>query len=514
VWNLVHRTNEALAVKDKIKWSPILFLIFITLWLRLANLGYSDFYGDEIKAMWRPEPDQSALEFLYTQKKGPIEFLVSYLVKLINPSYSNEFLLRLPFALAGILAIYFFYKLVRLHFGSKIALYATLLLSINGIFVGLMRIAQYQGFVILFSILTLYSFSLAVHEPKWRIRGIYVGVFFWTATLLTHYDGIFIAPFAIYLLVRWYRGNAELPVGVRLKHLAIPFAISALALAAYFVPLLLSLSSNTKDYWTGRITGKDVIEKRAISSLLNFELYNPIFTIYIYIAFALLSLPKIKTTYPLILWFALPWTVLELVIFDPGTHIYTYLIPASILVAFGLEVLEEIVLKILGSNWGMRLNITGLALLFVWLAGVSHLIFVDHTPEYPYEERKILFWVIGGPGPVHDYRPWTYGFPYYRGWEEIGDFVTTNENNGYYTTNEDTSISIYYIPFTYFADRAGYYIYIHAPQSFESKDRDPKPQYWRKHYKPVKVVEYNGKAVAEIYYMPPGSLEEIREAGY
>jgi len=501
-------------VKDKIKWIPFLFLIFITFWLRLANLGYSDYYGDEIKAMWRPAPGQSAIEFLYAQKKGPIEFLVTYLVKLIAPSYSNEFLLRLPFALTGILAVYFFYKLVRLNFGQKIALYATLLFSINGIFVGLMRIVQYQPFVILFSLLTLYAFSLAIEQPKWRIRGIYLGVLFWTATLFTHYDGIFIAPFAIYLLVRWYRRNADLPVQVRLKHLGLSFALGALVLAVYFVPYLISLPSTVTSYWHWRITGQFVREKRAISSLLNFELYNPIFTIYIYAAFGLLSLPKIKTTYPLILWFILPWAILELVVFDPGTHFYNYILPACILVAFGLETLEEVIRKSMGNIWGLRLNIAWLALLFAWLAGVSHLIFVDHTPEYPFEERKIFFWVVGGPGPVHDYRPWVYGFPYYRGWEEIRDFVTTTENNGYYTTNEETSISIYYVPFTYFADRAGHYIYIHAPQSFESKDRDPKPHYWRKHYKPVKVLENNGKVVAEIYYMPPGSLEEIWEEGY
>ena len=277
---------------------------------------------------------------------------------------------------------------------------------------------------------------------------------------------------------------------------------------------VISLPSTTKSYWTWRITGINVREKRAISSLLNFELYNPIFTIYIYAIFALLSLPKIKTTYPLILWFVLPWSVLELVIFDPGTHIYTYIIPAIILVAFGLEILVKIILKILGNIWGMRLNIAWLTLLFAWLAGISHLIFVDHTPEYPYEERVILFWTIGGPRPVHDYRPWAYGFPYYRGWEEIRDFVTTTENNGYYTTNENTSISIYYVPFTYYADRAGHYIYIHAPQSFESKDRDPKPKYWRKNYKPVKVLEYNDKVIAEIYYMPAGSLEQIWQVGY
>jgi len=499
-------------VKEKLRLIPLLFLIFVTLWLRLVNLGYSDFQGDEIKALWRPAPGQSAMDFLYLQKKGPTEFLVTYLIKLIDPTFSNEFLLRLPFALAGVLCIYFFYRLVAMHYGRKIALYASLLLSINGIFIGLMRIIQYQPFVILFSILALYCFSLALQQERWKIRGIYAGVFFWTAALFSHYDGIFIAPFALYLLVRWYRQNRDLPAGIRLKHLLIPFALSALLLTIYFVPYLLSLPNNIKDYWTERITGEGGTDRRSRSSILNFELYNPILGLYLYPILGVLSLPKIKKTFPVLLWFAVPWVILEFAIFDPGTHIYTYLIPALILCAFGLEVLEELILKIAGGLWGRRLNIVWLALLFAFLAGVSHLIFVDHTPEYPYEKRRILFWTIGGPN--RDYKLWNFGFPYYRRWEDIHTFVTTNGNNGYYATNENVSISVYYVPFKYFVERAGYYIYIHNPQSFKTWDGRDKVQYWRANYKPVKVFEYNGRVVAEVYDMPAGSLEEIKRAGY
>ncbi len=88
-------------MKEKLKLIPFLFLVFVTLWLRLVNLGYSDFQGDEIKALWRPAPGQSAIDFLYLQKKGPTEFLVTYLLKFVDPTFSNELLLRLPFA-AGI----------------------------------------------------------------------------------------------------------------------------------------------------------------------------------------------------------------------------------------------------------------------------------------------------------------------------------------------------------------------------------------------------------------------------
>lgn len=87
---------------------PLIYLIFVTLWLRLSNLGYSNYQGDEIKALYLPQLGENLLDFLLRQRKGPIQFLVTYGMRIFNPSYDNELLMRLPFALAGILAIYFF----------------------------------------------------------------------------------------------------------------------------------------------------------------------------------------------------------------------------------------------------------------------------------------------------------------------------------------------------------------------------------------------------------------------
>lgn len=499
-------------MKGKLKLIPILFLIYISLWLRIMNLWYSDYTGDEIKSLWRPSPGQSAIDFLYKQKKGPTEFFVTYLFKYFDPTFSNEFLQRLPFALIGILGIYFFYRLVALHYGKKIALYASLLLSINGIFIGLMRIVQYQPFVILFSILTLYFFSLALQEEKWKVNGIYAGVLFWTAALFTHWDGVFIAPFALYLLIRWYIQNNDLPTTTRFTYLLIPFIVSGFLLAAYYVPYLISLPNNIVDYWNERITGEGDINTEMRSSILNFDLYNPILGLYFYPILIAFSLPKIKKVYPMILWFLVPWMILEIAIFDPGTHIYAYLIPAIVLAAFGIETLEEIFIKFVGPVWGLRLNIAWITLLFLSLAGISHLIFIDYTPEYPYEKRGVLFWTIGGE--KEGYKLWSYGFPYYRRWEDIREYVSTHESNGYYATNETTSISVFYVPYKYYVERAGYYIYIHNPQNYRNRDGRNKIHYWQVNYKPDKVFEYNGRVIAEIYYMPAGSLEEIKNAGY
>jgi hypothetical protein len=301
-------------------------------------------------------------------------------------------------------------------------------------------------------------------------------------------------------------------VGMRLKHLLIPFGISGLLLGAYFVPYLLRIPDNVIVYWSKRVSGYGGSDTRMTSSILNFDLYNPILGIYLYPVLVALSLPKIKIIWPLLLWFILPWAIMELAIFDPGTHIYTYLIPAIIMAAFGLETIEELLVKVVGNGWGQRLSVVGLTLLFLILTGISHLIFVDHTPEYPYEERGILFWKIGGRN--EDYKLWNFGFPYYRRWEDIQEYVSNQEGNGYYATNESTSISVYYVPYRYWVERAGYYIYIKNPQTYRDPDRRDKIRFWMVNYAPEKVFEYNGTTVAEIYYMPEGSLEEIKVAGY
>jgi hypothetical protein len=360
--------------------------------------------------------------------------------------------------------------------------------------------------------LALYFFSLASLQERWKIRGIYLGVAAWTAALFSHYDGVFFAPFALYLLWRWYTQNADLPMGARLKHLAVPFAFSAIVLAVYFIPYLLSLSEATSDYWIQRIAGPVETGTENRSSIVVFDLYNPVMALYIYLVFGVLSLPKIKKTLPVVIWFAIVWIVLEKAIFDPGTHIYNYLIPAIILIAFGLEVLEEALVKVLGVLWGKRANILWLALLFGSLAAISHLIFVDHTPEYPFEKRRILLWTVGDQNK--EYKLWPYGFPYYRRWEDIRDYVTTTENNGYYYSNEQDEISVFYIPLGYSRRNAGYYIYIRNPQTFTRRESSEKAFFWRTHYKPVKVFTYNDKVVAEIYNMPSGSLGEILEEGY
>lgn len=144
---------------------------------------------------------------------------------------------------------------MKLHYGSKIAIYASLFLTINGLFIGLTRIVQYQPFVILFSVLALYAFSLALKFERWKIAGIYLGIFSWALAILTHYDGIFIAPFVAYLLYRWNSKFTDIPNRTKFKHLILSGLGGALLLASFYVPFILSVSESTLEYWINRTSG-------------------------------------------------------------------------------------------------------------------------------------------------------------------------------------------------------------------------------------------------------------------
>jgi hypothetical protein len=255
-----------------------------------------------------------------------------------------------------------------------------------------------------------------------------------------------------------------------------------------------------------------IVEDTIRSSLVTFQIYNPLIVIYLYVAFGILSILKIKKTFPVILWFIFPWIVLEGVVYDPGTHIYLYLIPATIIIAFGVAVFEDVLEKVAGDVYGRLLSRAGLAILFIFLFTLSHFIYIDHTPEYPWERRGYFFWTIEEPDLK--YRLWLFGFPYYRYWEEIGEYITSTENNGFYSTNEKKSIASHYVPYEFDINRSGYYIHIYNPQSLRDRFANDKIRYWRKNYQPVKMFENHGRIVAEIYLMPEGNVLEIKNAGY
>lgn len=536
-------------LKQKITFLPEALLAVTTIWLRLANLGYSDYQGDEIKAFFLPNPGQSISDFLFTQRKGPMQFLVTYLLKLINPAYTNEFLLRLPFALAGMFAVFFFYKFVRLHFGRKVALFSSFFLSTNGFLIAFSRIVQYQSFVIFFMLLALYTFSLAVLTEKWKLKGLYLGFVFWAFSILSHYDGIFIAPIVLYLLWHWFKAHKNF------KHIALSGVVFTVLLSIFYIPFMGAITDSTKSYWENRLIGG---EGKISSSKYLFQVYQPIYTIHFYTILALLGgfvafakiaarllFAKLKPLYQkiykgvlkivslirfwegvpteptlagdylaliaLFVWVLIPLLFLEVIVNIPGTHIFTYLIPLTVFIGFGTGFIYNTARFIFGKLTGNIISIVGLTLVFTFLFLQANAIFVGHTVEYPWEDEKFILWNFTKPSPIFHLS--MFGFPYFRHWEEIGQFVKDTPRE-YYSTNERQSISRYHIPFLKDTDNAGYFVHIINPQSFTNDILSEKANYWAQKYSPVLTFLKDGKEIVRVYDMPVGTLEEIQLQGY
>ena len=493
----------------------ILFLIIATLWLRLVYLGYSNFQGDEIKAMFRLQDWQGITDFFLSQRKGPIQFLITGLYSLIDPLFSSELFLRLPFALASIFSVFVFYRLVRLHFGQTIAIYASFFMATNGIFVALGRIVQYQSVTILCSLLSLYFLSVALKNERWRVLALYTGLLSASVGILAHFDGFFVIPPAAYLLRRWYKLSKNSPRPRELqKHFIKSIALAILLNLIFYIPYALSLTDYHLSYWSERMLGPP-------SNLITtFQFYNPTVAIYVYLVLLVLSLFKIKRhkdAFLFILWLVPPFIFMELIMQSPRTHIYTYLIPLFVFVAMGIETIEAGIEHFFSKKDVIILHII-CSVLFLFLFAISHTIFVDHRQEYPWTDKNFLHWDIRG-----HYMEGIMGFPYNRQWREMGKFFSYKDKSKeqFYATNEKCVISSFYLPkhMTYceneeiallklIENNAFFMIIVENPQSWDQKILGRPMIYWKNVLVPLKTfTDARGNLLSSVYYLSREDLD-------
>ena len=479
--------------KLNFKWISALFLVVLAgMILRIVNLGYADYQGDEIKAFYLPAPGQSIPEFLFTQRKGPLQFIITGILTLVDPLYENQLLMRFFFSLAGCLALLFFSLLAASLYGKRISIYATLFMVTNGILVGLSRIAQYQSYVILGGLLALYFFNKARQDSRFEISGVYFGFASWALAILAHYDAFLIAPMAIYLLLEWLH-SGTMPGRNKIKHLLASAGIAAVPVVIFYVPFILYIDAETKVYWTQRLM-EEAAEKIS-SSILLFQIYQPIYVLPIYLFLFIAGLTfltgllinrkkgSVKNWTPAdisgnefirnllatFLWFLAVFILMEVVIYQPGTHIYTYLIPAFVFLGLGLFAIEQLIKHI---GWIKRSHEATLAIfsvLFLFLFVQSYAIFVDSNQEYPWEDERFIFWTLKQPSTTitDEYTLSMFGFPYFRDWESIGKYIQDHSDFNTVSANEPDVVTNFYVR------KSGrrfspyrYYISIQNPRSF------------------------------------------------
>lgn len=496
----------------------LILIVALGAWLRLANLGYSEFQGDEAIAMTQPLPGDSFIDFLLAQRKGPIQFLITHVLAQVDPSHSHAVFWRLPFALAGIASIWVIYRLASLYFGKIAGLYAGILLATNGLFVAFSRIVQFQSIVVLGTLLTLYWLSLALRHGPRGATWLYLAAIAASITCLAHFDGSAVVPPAIFLLVLWYRRNAAIVSTRKARwHVAVTAALFLVPLLAFYVPFAFLIQPDTTNYWIDRWLGRPSV------STTVFSYYNGQIATFVYLSLAVVGALSLwrrsrETQIFMLLWIVPPLIVTEPFMSAPRTHISTYILPGIILVAQGFDIAASAIARgwnrITGSD--LRAPFSHLAgiLVIVVFAGISHTLLVDHRPEYPWEPKRFL--AMNFPSKV---MAGVMGFPYRRGWERAAAYLDRHAEPGtqYYVTNERAALAEFYLPSRFVnADLADgvltpdlkqrdivYVLQVERPQSWRATPFNLKPETWSKVATPIRTFEdKSGRAAIKLFRAP------------
>lgn len=408
-------------------------ILILGFFLRFSGLGYTHFYGDETKTLYL-DKTVSALNFLLDQRKGPVQFIVAWVMEKLTGGFS-EFYIRLPFAFAGFLSIIAFYTVTKKIFGTRASLLSTFLFSVNGFYIAFSRIAQYQSFLILFGLLAILFFIKAL-ESKRKVLYIVASLFF-TLALDSHYDAVFfLVPIVSMFLLQEQKD---------FKKLLIFFVLpSAFLLSIFYIPYVAKgyFFSNTINYVARRASGS---EYGSNNSLYTFFVYNPVFLHFLYLGisvlYALVFRDRDKVQKLFAYWFLSAFFFFEVAISNPGTHIHNYFLPLIMLSGPGLLwIFGKLRTKLARIVFGIFLVCSGIVLSFFAL--------VSFVPKintgYPWKDSYFLSFNIK-PINKSNSQLYLYGFPYYRGWDRIRDYMYGEEGVRGFYTNDSSVMAKYYL---------------------------------------------------------------------
>lgn len=159
------------------------------------SIGYIDYVAatnlQSTPMTWFPEPRW--WQRLSFHDHPPFVFAVQWLFFKIGGV--NAATARLPFALAGALAVFFIFFLAKNLFGAPAGFFAAIALAISNYAIWISRIGFLDGFLVLWIILSLYFFAKAEKRP---IHYLWWGCFS-ALGIMTKYTFLFMLP--VFLII-------------------------------------------------------------------------------------------------------------------------------------------------------------------------------------------------------------------------------------------------------------------------------------------------------------------------
>jgi 4-amino-4-deoxy-L-arabinose transferase-like glycosyltransferase len=217
----------------------ILAILIIAGALRMTNLGYAEFHGDEARAALRAAGVVQGYEdVLMLHKKGPGEILVPTALLAVDGRL-NEANARLPFAIAGVASLLAILLLgLRLN-GAVAGWTAAFLLTFDGYLVAFSRFVQYQSVVLLLTTLAVYLLYRAYQNPQALRRYLALAALFLATALIFHFDAA-AAFIPVAFLWLWIGVRKRASSWPRLLWLTLPaLIIGVTILAVFYIPYAL-----------------------------------------------------------------------------------------------------------------------------------------------------------------------------------------------------------------------------------------------------------------------------------
>jgi hypothetical protein len=262
-------------------WLGLLLLTAVALFLRFANLGYSEFQGDEAKVMLPAVAViQGQEEVLFSYRKGPTEIVIPA-GQLALMGAIDEGSARAPFAFGNILCLLAVFALGWRLFGPLAGWLAAMLLAVDGYFIGTTRIVQYQSMIFLMGVFTLYPLAHLVFPTRQEetesapVTGhLLLAALFAATSAVTHYEGflIWLPGFYLYWLL-WRRTAKRRSVLLA----AVPaLLVCGSLLLAFYLPFLRHPAFlDTMDRYTSAVIGDEaILYNRLPVFAANGTLYN------------------------------------------------------------------------------------------------------------------------------------------------------------------------------------------------------------------------------------------------
>ncbi len=298
--NVAQAQNQARSLPSNVDTSKIstpwivtgvLILLLVGSGLRLTNLGYAEFQGDEGRAVQRAAAViQGYEDVLFLHRKGPVEILLPTLVYTLTGQLT-EATARLPFTLANLAGLVAIFGLGGRLLNPVAGWVAALLLALDGYFIGFARIVQYQSVVILMSVLVVLILHRLTQRPVELRRYLILAALFLATGMLAHYEAALVVGPGLYLL--WQLWQRHKPVGF------VPALIGACALggailAAFFVPYVLHPSfRNTVAYLADERIGGSLPYNHLADFFLRTTLYDTTYAVLLWVGLATLALLRV-----------------------------------------------------------------------------------------------------------------------------------------------------------------------------------------------------------------------------